>query len=115
MTDITYTKLYTGNDGKSYFEDIVVNTPNEHPLGMYSDLFAVKQLLFRKSIPSNYDMHPALQEMFIVYLSGEAEVEASGGETRHFKPGDILLAMDTQGEGHRSTILTEGNALIIAL
>ncbi len=29
-----------------------------------------------------------------IYLEGEVEVQASGGETKIFKPGDILLAKD---------------------
>jgi quercetin dioxygenase-like cupin family protein len=112
---MNYTHLYTGEDGKSYFEDISVETPSDNPLGKLSQPFAVKELYFRKSIPTVYDWHPAPSKLFIVYLSGEAKVEASGGETRHFKAGDILLATDVQGDGHSSTILSEGKALVIIL
>lgn len=115
MSQIQYTHLFTGNDKKSYFEDITVETPHENPLGKLSDPMYVHKLIFRESIPQTYDWHPAPHKQFIVYLSGEAEVEASGGETRIFKPGDILLATDTSGHGHRSTILIPGHALIITL
>ncbi len=112
---MNYTRLYTGEDGKSYFEDISVETSTDNPLGKLSQPIAVKELLFRKSIPAIYEWHTAPHKQFIVYLSGEAKVEASGGEIRHFKAGDILLATDVHGEGHRSTILNEGEALIIIL
>jgi len=115
MPNFSYTRLYTGDDGNSYFEDVPIETPNANPLGKLSGANDVKHLFFRRSIPQTYDWHPAPNELYIVYLTGEAEVEASGGETRIFKAGDILLATDTHGKGHRSTILTEGTALIIIL
>lgn len=115
MPDFSYTRLYTGENGKSYFEDIPIETPKDNPLGKLSDSTEVRDLIFRRSKPGTFNWHPAPQKQFIVYLSGEAEIEASGGETRIFKAGDILLAMDTSGKGHRSTILVEGRALIISL
>lgn len=37
----------------------------------------------------------------------------SGGEIRYFGPGHILYATDTDGKGHRSTIIEEGRSLIV--
>ena len=35
-------------------------------------------------------------------LDGEIEIEVSDGEKRIFRGGDILLAEDTSGQGHRT-------------
>lgn len=109
------TKLYTGEDNKSYFKDVEVELSTLSPLGLYSSPQSVKDLQFRQSVPGTFDWHTAPQEQYIVYLTGDMQVEASGGETRIFKPGDILWAADLTGKGHKSTILIEGKALVIPL
>jgi hypothetical protein len=38
--------------------------------------------------------------MFIT--SGQLEIEASDGQVRQFKPGDVGLGEDIHGKGHRS-------------
>lgn len=115
MHYISYTLLYTGDDGKSYFKDFGVDTPHKGSfLGVISDAFNIKQLWFRHSLSGTYEWHTVPQRQFIVYLSGKAKVEASGGEIRHFGAGDILYATDIEGHGHRSTIVEEGKSLIIS-
>ena len=53
------------------------------------------------------DWHPTPQRQFFVYLSGGAGVEASDGEIRHFRTGDVLFVEDTTGKGHRSWVETD--------
>lgn len=113
MTKLGYTLLYTGENGKSYFKDVTVDTPLETPLGKFSEGFSVTKMYFRDSLPSTLDWQPALQKLFVVYVTGTARVEVSSGEVRDFGPGDILYTTDVTGDGHRTTILTEGVALII--
>jgi len=62
---------------------------------------------------SLYEMHNAPQPQYIIYLEGEVEVIASGGETRRFKPGDVLFATDLTGEGHVSRMLPSGKSVIV--
>jgi len=64
---------------------------------------------------SFFAWHVAPQAQYIVYLEGEVEVIASGGEKRIFKAEDVLLAADLTGKGHTSRTLTEGKALVITL
>ena len=49
------------------------------------------------------------------HLAGEVEVKASGGETRVFKAGDILLARDTHGHGHITVTRSQGRSVIVAI
>jgi uncharacterized cupin superfamily protein len=64
---------------------------------------------------ATFDWHNAPQEQYIVYLDGGVEVEASNGEKRIFKSGDVLLAADLTGKGHVTKTLTKGRSLIITI
>ena len=44
----------------------------------------------------------APQRQFIVLLDGAMEIEASDGERRTFRGGEVLLMEDTTGRGHRT-------------
>ena len=52
---------------------------------------------------------------YIIYLDGKVEIEASGGETKVFQGGDVLLAADLTGAGHLSRVLQEGRSLVIVV
>ena len=62
---------------------------------------------------SSFDWHTAPQPQYIIYLEGEVEVEASGGEKRTFSPGDVLFATDLTGKGHITRTLTKGRSAIV--
>lgn len=107
-------KLYTGKDQKSYFEEIDILLEQEQALGFYSAAFMVNELFFRETkSDAVFEWHNAPAMQYIVYLSGSVEIHASGGEIRRFQAGDILLAMDLEGQGHISKILEPGHSLVI--
>ncbi|WP_021592334.1 cupin domain-containing protein [Actinomadura welshii] len=47
--------------------------------------------------------HRAPCHQYVVVLSGQVEIEARDGSTRRMGPGDVILAADTEGSGHRAT------------
>ena len=109
-------KLYAGDDGKSYFEEVSVNPCIKHELGLYSETEQATGLKFRESAAGeNFDWHNAPQPQYIIYLDGEVEVETSGGEKRKFTKGDILFACDVKGAGHITRVLSNSKALIITV
>jgi hypothetical protein len=109
-----YTKLFTDNDNKSYFTEVDAGFETNHPLGNYSKKYPAKSIMFRDfEKGASFDWHTAPQPQYIIYLEGEVEVEASGGEKRVFKSGDVLLAMDLTGKGHITRTLTSGRSIII--
>lgn len=109
-----YIKLYTGEDHKSYFIEIDAGFEKKHPLGNYSKKYVVKRMMFRDfEKGASFDWHTAPQPQYIVYLEGAVEVEASGGERRIFKPGDVLFATDLTGKGHITRTLTKGRSIIV--
>lgn len=109
-----YIELYTDDDMKSYFKEIQVDAETSQPLGNYSKKYSVKNMIFREfEKGASFDWHTAPQPQYIVYLEGEVEVEASGGEKRTFKPGEVLFATDLVGEGHITRTLTKGRSIIV--
>ena len=100
------TRIYADASGESLFEDVTLETV-EHPAGIQSKIMAVDKLFVRES-PGGGDQgwHCAPRRVLVVPLSGEVEVEVSSGESRRFGPGDILLAEDVDGKGHRTRTIT---------
>lgn len=62
-----------------------------------------------------FDWHTAPQPQYIIYLEGEVEVEASDGEKKIFKPGDVLFATDLTGKGHITRTLAKGRSVIVTI
>ena len=108
------TKLYTGEDNKSYFEELAINIDHSHPLGHYSEKYPATGIKFREfKEDAHYDWHNAPQPQYIIYLEGKVEVETSGGEKRTFGPGDILFATDLSGKGHITRTLSKGTSIVV--
>jgi len=114
-----YLHIYAGADGESHFADVEVALP---PTAVYPGLpslglsapYRAAQVIFAR-IPAELrdaGWHTARQRQFVVYLAGETEQEASDGEIRRVGPGDVILAEDTTGKGHRSRNLG-GEQLVV--
>jgi quercetin dioxygenase-like cupin family protein len=86
-------KLYTGEDGHSHVtEGTVAN----------KDLTEAVSVMFNETAPhSSYDWHPAPTTQYVITLSGTLLFETLPGETFVLRPGDILIALDTTGSGHK--------------
>lgn len=86
------TRLYTGKDGESHFEQLEVDIDK---------IQAVEGILFRQAPPGQvHDWHPAPRRQYVITLSGQGEIEIGDGTIKRFGPGDIMLADDTTGRGH---------------
>ena len=97
------TRVYTGSDGKSHFEDVEIELLDKGPMGSISPLWSAKGVLFRK-VSGDYDLdfHNAPRRQFVVNLTGAVEIEVGDGTKRQLGAGSILLAEDTEGQGHIS-------------
>jgi hypothetical protein len=111
-----FIKLYTGIDNKSYFTELESTFESIQHLGSYSKKYPVKNMIFRDfEKDAIFDWHTAPQVQYIIYLEGEVEVKASGGEKRVFKAGHVLLAADLTGQGHVTKTLTKGKSIIVTV
>lgn len=108
------TKIYTGDNNKSYFTELDCGYESEQPLGDYSKKYPASGIFFRDfEAGLFFDWHNAPQPQYIIYLEGEVEVRASGGDSRIFKKGDVLFATDLVGKGHISKTISKGRSLIV--
>lgn len=100
---ITVTRLYTGSDNESHFEDIQVPLKNAGGIGCLSQSVPATGVIFR-TMPGDYQMdwHNTDTRQYVVVVSGAVEMEVGSGERRLFKQGDIVLSEDKTGRGHKS-------------
>ncbi len=97
------TRLYTGADGQSHFEDVTVELDDHGTVGHLSALHPASGLIFRHTDGDyHYDWHNAPQRQYIVILEGGLDIEVGDGTRRSFVAGDIVLAEDVDGQGHIS-------------
>jgi hypothetical protein len=101
------TRVYTGSDGESHFEDLEIALSDLGPIGAISKPVTAKSILFRET-GADYDLdfHNAPRRQYVIMLSGgRVELETGSGAKRVLGPGDVLLAEDTTGHGHISRAL----------
>lgn len=97
------TRLFEDGNGQSHFEDVDIPLSDTEDIGRLSSVLQATGVIFRKTEGDyDFDWHPAPSRRLIVMLDGSVEITAGDGETRIFNTGDIVLAEDTQGRGHRS-------------
>lgn len=99
----TITRIYSDANGDSRFEDIQISLEDAGDIGFLSTKHAASGIIFREVKPTyDYNFHNAPQRQYIILLDGGIEIETSLGEKRIFKTGEVLLAEDITGKGHRS-------------
>ena len=93
------TRIYTGDDGQSHFEDIEVGT-GSGDTQRSADFPATAVGLRESDGARNLDFHPAPRRQLVAILAGRLEIEVGDGTKREFGPGELFLADDTSGQGH---------------
>jgi quercetin dioxygenase-like cupin family protein len=92
-------KLYTGPDNASHMLEGTV-APNER-----SDVIAIH---FKESPPhSAFDWHNAPESQYVITLSGTLEFTTRDGEKFVLRAGDILVAEDNVGSGHKWRLIDD--------
>lgn len=91
-------RLFTGPDDRSHVEEI------DLPAG----ITAVRTARFAESPPgSAFDWHTAPQRQYVITLAGTLEFTTRDGEVFTLRPGDVLLAEDVAGSGHRWRLIDD--------
>ena len=97
------TRIYTGEEGESHFEDIELELEDRGPIGRISQQWSATGVLFRETDGAyELDFHTAPRRQLVINLDGAVELETGDGSVRRLEAGSILLAEDTTGRGHRS-------------
>ena len=107
------TRLYTGPDNESHFEEIEIELTDTGDIGQLSEKVDATGIIFRRTGPDyDYDWHNAPQRQYILMLDGAVDVEIGDGTVRRFSTGDILLVEDTTGRGHKSKAVNNEAVLL---
>ena len=92
-------KLYTGKDNASHVLEGTLT------LDRRTEVMAVH---FKESPPhSAFDWHDAPEPQFVITLAGTLEFTTRDGETFIIRPGDVLVATDNAGSGHKWRLIDD--------
>jgi quercetin dioxygenase-like cupin family protein len=92
-------KLTTGTDNASHVAEGTVE------LDTTTDVVAVH---FKESPShSSFNWHDAPESQYVLTLTGTLEFTTRDGETFVLTPGDVLVATDTAGSGHRWRLIDD--------
>jgi quercetin dioxygenase-like cupin family protein len=92
-------RLYTGPDGNSH---VIPGTVNG------GKLVDAESIHFKETPPhSTFDWHNDPTPQYVLTLSGVLEFTTVGGETFTIRPGDVLLAEDHTGSGHKWRLVND--------
>jgi hypothetical protein len=99
---IRLVRLFTGDDGQSHFTVGEVPWTAANAVNAISAKEAVAEISFEETAAgSHLDWHNAPCRQYVITLSGTLLFETRPGGSLALRPGDILLAEDTAGGGHR--------------
>jgi quercetin dioxygenase-like cupin family protein len=92
-------RLYTGPDGNSH---VVRGSVRE------SKLVETQTILFKETpAHSSLDWHNDPIPQYVITLAGVLEFTTLGGESFTIHPGDVLVAEDHTGSGHKWRLIND--------
>jgi hypothetical protein len=94
------TRLYTGPDGQTHAEEIEAKFTAGGTNDVFKMLGSTGAELHRAAPGRVSDWHNAPRRQYVITLSGQGELEVSGGKKIPVGPGHIELVEDTTGKGH---------------
>jgi hypothetical protein len=97
---VKFYRLYSGDDGQSHFEQLDSHRSSE----FFNATRPATGLLVRNDFaPHIADWHRAPRRRWVITLSGTVDVGLGDGTSVTFGPGDVFLAEDLTGQGHKAT------------
>jgi hypothetical protein len=91
-------RLYSGDDGKSHFEDLQQTKASTY----FLQNLPAKALVFKNDLNREdlHGWHTAPRRQWCITLAGNVEIGLGDGTKKTFGPGDVFLAEDVTGQGH---------------
>src|SRR5580700_4709065 len=101
-------RLFTGDDGQSHFAVGEIAWHNVEGINAVSQGEAARVISFEETAAgASLDWHNAPHRQYVITLSGRLEFETRTGARQVVEPGDVLLAEDTTGGGHRWRLIDD--------
>jgi quercetin dioxygenase-like cupin family protein len=95
-------RIWTESDGNSHFEEGVIDLREGAGGDSLTQAVGATNISFQETRSGgSFEWHKDPIPRFVITLSGVLEFETRGGEHFTIRPGDILLAQDNTGTGHR--------------
>ena len=95
-------RMWTGEDGNSLFEEGVIDLTEGIRGDAVGKAAPAVELSFQETRSGgSYEWHQDPVPRFVITLSGTLEFQVKSGATFVIRPGDILLAQDNSGSGHK--------------
>ena len=95
-------RMWTGEDGNSLFQEGTIDLADGVRGDSVGTAVPVVELSFRETRSGgSYEWHQDPVPRFVITLSGTLEFETKSGATFTIRPGDVLLAQDNTGTGHK--------------
>jgi quercetin dioxygenase-like cupin family protein len=101
-------RMWTGPDGNSLFEEGVITLTEGERGDFVGQAVAAKQVSFQETRSGgSFEWHQDPVPRYVLTLSGTLEFETKSGATFTIRPGEILLAQDNSGSGHKWRLIGE--------
>ncbi len=95
-------RMWTGEDGDSLFEEGWIDLSKGTRGDSIVEPAPVVELSFQETRSGgSYEWHQDPVPRFVTTLSGTLEFQTKSGATFTIRPGDVLLAEDNSGTGHK--------------
>lgn len=105
---IRLVRLFTGDDGQSHFDVGDVPSRQRDAVNAISPAGRTDAITFEETVAgASLDWHTAPNRQYVITLTGRLEFETRSGAKQVIEPGDILLAEDTTGGGHRWRLIDD--------
>ena len=122
---IVVTRIYTGPDGLAHAEDIELKLGSRGA----SEMLKATGAEFSRRAPTpgadpknmaaspadSKDWHTGPARQFVITLTGNSEVEVSGGVHVMAGPGHINLIEDTTGKGHTTRNIGPDDRIVVTI
>jgi quercetin dioxygenase-like cupin family protein len=95
-------RMWTGDDGDSLFEEGMIELAEGERGDFVGKPASAVNISFREtSSGGSFEWHQDPVPRYVLTLSGTLEFETKSGATFTIHPGDVLIAQDNSGSGHK--------------
>jgi len=95
-------RMWTGEDGNSLFEEGTIALGEGERGDFVGKPSGARNVSFRETGAGGaWAWHQDPEPRYVITITGTVEFETKSGATFTMRPGEILIAQDNSGSGHR--------------